>query len=144
MKESLDEMERVFLALGDKTRIKLIGLMGEGEVSVNDLCESLDESQPKVSRHLAYLRAMGLVNTRRDGKWIYYSLSWPESQLGSRVFRDTLNWIGSLSNRVHEPVPATVRDRNLPGPEAEMKARGDIYGRTHMKCEERDLEVYLL
>jgi len=88
-----DEMERLFLALSDRTRIRLIGLMSDGEVSVNYLCDALGESQPKVSRHLAYLRSTGVVSTRRDGKWIYYSLSWPTDPAGAKCFEDVLNWI---------------------------------------------------
>jgi DNA-binding transcriptional ArsR family regulator len=95
MEGSLDEIERVFLALSDKTRIRLVHLMSEGEVSVNYLCESLGISQPKVSRHLAYLRNMGLVDTRRDGKWIYYSLTKPSDPVGNQSFNQTLDWIAA-------------------------------------------------
>src|SRR5687767_6454091 len=95
MKGTLDEIEHVFLALADKTRIRLIHLMSKGEVSVNYLCESLGISQPKVSRHLAYLRSMGMVDTRRDGKWIYYSLTKPTDPIGNQCFSWTLDWIAS-------------------------------------------------
>jgi DNA-binding transcriptional ArsR family regulator len=71
------DLEKLFLALGDKTRLRLLALMADGEVSVGFLAERLDESQPKVSRHLAYLRNAGVVYTRRDGKWIYYGISYP-------------------------------------------------------------------
>ena len=71
------EMENLFLALSDRTRLQLLNLMGSNEVSVGFLCESLGQSQPKISRHLAYLRSSGLVSTRRDGKWIYYRIEPP-------------------------------------------------------------------
>ena len=71
------ELEKLFLALGDKTRLRLLALMADGEVSVGFLAERLGESQPKVSRHVAYLRNAGVVYTRRDGKWIYYGISYP-------------------------------------------------------------------
>jgi|ERR1043166_7474287 DNA-binding transcriptional ArsR family regulator len=74
----LRQLERVFLALGDKTRLRLLSLMADGEVPVGFLVDNLGESQPKVSRHLAYLRGAGVVGTRRDGKWIYYYISCPE------------------------------------------------------------------
>lgn len=144
MNESLDEMERIFLALSDKTRIKLIDLMSNGEVSVNFLCESLGVSQPKVSRHLAYLRTMGMVNTRREGKWIYYSLSWPESQYGSRFFQDTLSWIASLSNGGEAMVRTKAAISKPPIPQIETKAVENIYEYTHMTNEKQELEVYLL
>jgi ArsR family transcriptional regulator len=69
------ELERLFLGLADKTRLRLLGLMANGPVSVGQLVSSTGESQPKISRHLAYLRSAGLVDTTRDGKWIYYGLA---------------------------------------------------------------------
>lgn len=75
IKPNLGEFERLFLALGDKTRLKLLTLMADEAVSVGFLVDGLGESQPKVSRHLAYLRNSGVVNTKRDGKWIYYGLN---------------------------------------------------------------------
>jgi ArsR family transcriptional regulator, arsenate/arsenite/antimonite-responsive transcriptional repressor len=71
----LAEFEKLFLALSDKTRLRLLSLMADGEVPVGYLADKLGESQPKISRHLAYLRNSGLVNTRREGKWIYYGIA---------------------------------------------------------------------
>ena len=144
MNESLDEMERIFLALSDKTRIKLIDLISDGEVSVNFLCESLGVSQPKVSRHLAYLRAMGMVNTRREGKWIYYSLSWPESQLGVRFFRDTLSWIASISGGKVVPIRPVSDVSQTSIPEPEFAKEKNIYQYANMRNDNQELEVYLL
>ena len=144
MNESLEEMERVFLALSDKTRIKLIDLISDGDVSVNYLCESLGESQPKVSRHLAYLRTMGMVNTRRQGKWIYYSLSWPESQLGMRFFNDTLSWIGSLSGGKAESTRTKIETPKQSIPQLEAERETNTYDHVNMKNDEPELEVYLL
>ena len=67
-------MERVFKALGDATRLRILWLLLTGEVCVCDIHESLKIPQPKTSRHLAYLRRSGLVETRRDGLWIHYRL----------------------------------------------------------------------
>ena len=144
MNESLDEMERIFLALSDKTRIKLIDLMSEGEVSVNYLCESLGVSQPKVSRHLAYLRTMGMVNTRRDGKWIYYSLAWPDSQYGSRFFQDTLSWIASISNGEGVMVRTKAKKPKSSIQQVEAEVVENIYEYTNVTDEKQELEVYLL
>ena len=78
MQEStLSELENLFLALSDKTRLRLLALMADGEVPVGFLAEQLGESQPKTSRHLAYLRNAGMVSARRDGKWIYYNIQQP-------------------------------------------------------------------
>ena len=70
----LIEMEALFKALGDATRLRILGLLLTGEVCVCDIHESLRIPQPKASRHLAYLRRAGLVETRRDGLWIHYRL----------------------------------------------------------------------
>src|SRR5213593_2124309 len=74
MSQPLIEMDRVFKALGDVTRLRILGLLLTGEVCVCDIHESLRIPQPKASRHLAYLRRSGLVETRRDGLWIHYRL----------------------------------------------------------------------
>ena len=69
-------LEQAFKALGDTTRLRIAHLLdGRREVCVCHVHEALGLSQPKVSRHLAQLRRAGLVDTRRQGKWIYYSLS---------------------------------------------------------------------
>jgi ArsR family transcriptional regulator, arsenate/arsenite/antimonite-responsive transcriptional repressor len=75
MAKPLDELADLFRALSDPTRLRILGLLLTGEVCVCDLHESLKMSQPKVSRHLAYLRRTGLVATRRDGLWIHYRLA---------------------------------------------------------------------
>src|SRR4029077_9887503 len=75
MKKPLTEMERVFKALADTTRLRILGLLLAGEVCVCHIHESLRVSQPKASRHLAYLPRAGLVETRRQGLWVYYRLA---------------------------------------------------------------------
>jgi DNA-binding transcriptional ArsR family regulator len=85
-KDIVTGLKNLFLALADKTRLRLISAMAEGEVSVNFLAETVGESQPKVSRHLAYLRAMDVVTTRRSGKNVYYALNTrPESDAGAII-----------------------------------------------------------
>src|SRR6185503_3904165 len=74
MAKPLIEMETLFKALGDVTRLRILGLLLTGEVCVCDIHESLKIPQPKTSRHLAYLRRSGLVETRREGLWIHYRL----------------------------------------------------------------------
>lgn len=68
-------MASLFQALGDSTRLRILGLLLSGEVCVCDIHESLKIPQPKASRHLAYLRKAGLVETRREGLWIHYRLA---------------------------------------------------------------------
>ena len=75
MRPQLESMERLFQALGDATRLRILGLLLTGEVCVCDIHDSLKISQPKASRHLAYLRRAGLVAARRQGLWMYYRLA---------------------------------------------------------------------
>src|SRR5881275_1785301 len=75
MAKQLVEMEVFFKALADATRLRILGLLLTGEVCVCHIHESLRITQPKASRHLAYLRRSGLVETRRDGLWIHYRLA---------------------------------------------------------------------
>ena len=75
MLQPLSEMERLFKALSDPTRLRILGLLLTGEVCVCHIHESLRIPQSKTSRHLAYLRRSGLVETRRDGLWVHYRLA---------------------------------------------------------------------
>ena len=73
--DQLGQLEELFKALADATRLRILGLLMAGEVCVCDIHETLRVPQAKASRHLAYLRRAGLVTTRREGLWIYYSLA---------------------------------------------------------------------
>src|SRR5882672_4345493 len=74
MARQITVMETVFKALADETRLRILGLLLAREVCVCDIHESLKIPQSKASRHLAYLRRSGLVETRREGLWIHYRL----------------------------------------------------------------------
>ena len=86
-------METFFLALADKTRLRLLNLMREDEVCVCYFTEVLGESQPKISRHLAYMRNAGIVSTRREGKWMNYKIEMPDDPFAAQILRDTLEWV---------------------------------------------------
>lgn len=75
MTKPLADLERLFRALADATRLRILGLLLAGEVCVCHIHESLRIPQPKASRHLAYLRRAGLVSTRKEGVWVYYRLA---------------------------------------------------------------------
>ncbi len=79
MDTRLASLDTLFKALADPTRLRILGLLVDGEVCVCHIHESLDVAQPKASRHLAYLRRAGLVCARKDGLWVHYRLA---------VFRD--------------------------------------------------------
>src|SRR4051794_14901027 len=68
-------VDRMFRAFSDRTRLRLLNMLGSGEVCVCDLVAVLDVPQPKVSRHLAYLRRAGLVVARKEGLWMHYRLA---------------------------------------------------------------------
>src|SRR6059058_5370080 len=79
------DLVTLFQALGDRTRLRLLNVMSGGEVCVCYFVELLDEPQPKISRHLAYLRRAGLVAARREGKWMHYRLTKPSDSLQAQV-----------------------------------------------------------
>ena len=82
------ELELVFRALADNTRLRLIHLLGDDELCVCSCVEVLKTNQPKISRHLAYLRRAGLVAARRDGKWTHYRLTQPSDTHIARIFSE--------------------------------------------------------
>ncbi len=94
----LAEMETLFLALADKTRLRLLNLLRQDEICVCFFTEVLGESQPKISRHLAYLRNAGVVSARREGKWMNYSIEMPENPFGAQILQDTLEWLKSQTD----------------------------------------------
>ncbi len=90
------QLETMFLALGDKTRLRLLALMADGPVAVGFLADRLKESQPKVSRHLAYLRNAGMVTTSRDGKWVYYGIRYPRDAAQRRILESLISSIAVM------------------------------------------------
>jgi ArsR family transcriptional regulator len=93
----------LFRTLADPTRLRILRLIGESEVCVCYFVEALQLSQPKISRHLAYLRRSGLVNARKDGKWVRYSIAFPASHSAATILREALRWTAEM--------PETRRDR---------------------------------
>ena len=77
-------------ALSDRTRLRLLNLMDGREVCVCYFVEILGQSQPKISRHLAYLRRAGVVAARREGKWVHYRIVVPGNSGAARILREAL------------------------------------------------------
>jgi ArsR family transcriptional regulator, arsenate/arsenite/antimonite-responsive transcriptional repressor len=75
-----DKVDLMFRAFSDRTRLRLLNLLRRGETCVCDLVNVLEVSQPKVSRHLAYLRKAGLVVARKEGLWMHYRLAPSKSE----------------------------------------------------------------
>lgn len=92
----LKSMEQLFQALGDQTRLRILGLLLTGKICVCDIHDTLKISQPKASRHLAYLRRAGLVEARRQGLWMYYQLAAPKDALVDTVRRAVTHTLGHI------------------------------------------------
>ena len=99
----LASLETLFKALADRTRLRILGLLVNGEVCVCDIHDSLGIPQPMASRHLAYLRRAGLVATRKDGLWVHYRLSELPDPVLASVLSAAAHAVGH--------VPASARDR---------------------------------
>jgi ArsR family transcriptional regulator len=84
------DLARLFAALADRTRLRLLNLMNGREVCVCYFVEILKQGQPKISRHLAYLRNAGVVSARREGKWMHYSIERPNDAGASAILDATL------------------------------------------------------
>ena len=83
-------LDLLFRALADPTRLRLLNLIADREICVCYFVEILRISQPKISRHLAYLRNAGIVAARREGKWMHYRLTIPKDQAAASILRETL------------------------------------------------------
>jgi ArsR family transcriptional regulator len=79
------ELAKLFMALADPTRLRLLNLMNGREVCVCEFVEILSLPQPKISRHLAYMRRARIVSARREGKWMYYSILKPKDQAAACI-----------------------------------------------------------
>jgi ArsR family transcriptional regulator len=89
-------LAKLFQALADPTRLRILGLLLAGEVCVCHIHESLRIPQPKASRHLAYLRRAGLVDTRREGLWIHYRLADTADPIAGTVRQAVAHALGHL------------------------------------------------
>src|SRR5215813_13985323 len=93
-KKAFDK-QSFFSALADRTRLRLLNLMRDDEVCVCFFVEILKTNQPKISRHLAYMRRAGIVATRRQGSWMHYRIVEPPDADAARVLRETLRWLAN-------------------------------------------------
>ncbi len=91
-----NSLDQLFRALADPTRLRLLNLIADREVCVCYFVGILRIGQPKVSRHLAYLRRAGIVAARRDGRWMHYRLAAPREPAAADILRATLAHLKSL------------------------------------------------
>ncbi len=82
-----------FRLLAINTRLRLLNLMGDQEICVCYFVEILGGPQPKISRHLAYLRSAGIVSARRESKWMHYRIVMPPHIGASQILKQTLGWL---------------------------------------------------
>ena len=113
-KPAIDQLESVFKALADKTRLRILALLGNNEVCVCHIHDSLGVPQPTVSRHLAYLRRSGLVDVRRDGVWMHYQVA--------RSLDPAVQTVLNAAVDAVTRVPTTAEDRKQ-----FQKAFGQLY-----------------
>lgn len=92
-KEKSFDAELFFAALADRTRLRLLSLLLDGEVCVCFFAEALQTNNPKISRHLSYLKRASLVSGRRDGKWMHYKLQKPANKQASEIFDSTMKML---------------------------------------------------
>lgn len=139
------ELEKLFVSLGDQTRLRLISLMDKGPVSVGHLVEALGESQPKISRHLAYLRNAGLVDTNRDGKRVYYKLTEPANDAIRGVLASILSGMDSDGRAWSQArISSTLDDKAVDvyvEPDMYEEGSAGAYGRRQRS---EELEIHLL
>jgi ArsR family transcriptional regulator len=117
MDKRLSTLETLFKALADTTRLRILGLLLDGDICVCDIHQSLGLPQPKVSRHLAYLRRAGLVDARKDGLWVHYGLSRMSDPVMQALLDAVGHAIGHLGARDRRKLAARVQlpaKRRLP------------------------------
>ncbi len=99
----MKDLINIFKALSDETRLRILKLLEHGELCVCDIVAALDTIQPKISFHLSTLKEAGLINDRKQGKWIHYRLS------DSDIFRRFL--IVSILERIDDEVVEADKKR---------------------------------
>ena len=132
--ERINEIERMLLGLAEQTRLRILNILKDGEASVSTITVSLGLAQPKVSRHLAYLRESGVAMARRDGKQIYYRLA--DHLRSSSIVMAVVRELDGVE--VHgQDVLAEDRQRfdHLPA---------QTFAQPHMSNKTEEMETYLL
>ncbi len=126
---ALVAMETVLRALADQTRLRILGLLMAGETCVCDIHASLRVPQPTASRHLAYLRRAGLVDTRREGLWVYYRLASPADALLRSLLDCAVHCLSHL--------PSTEVDLRRRGAQTGTSPEPDVPDTTYACCGSR-------
>ncbi len=159
MATDMAQLEALFLALGDRTRLRLLSLMAAGPVSVSHLVDVTGESQPKVSRHLANLRNYGIVTTERKGKQVFYGVDLSSDTQSTHMLAAVLSSLtgNEAPSRPHRQErrpqrtekPVVETDTYVHADILEAESRHISYdeeagSRTEWKPEEGEMDVFLL
>ena len=128
----LSYMANLYMALADKTRLRLLNLMRDQEVCVGYFTDVLGDSQPKISRHLAYLRNAGVVEARRDGKWMHYRIKRPPNSGFAAIVDATLRSLAAQdicrldSQKYSELFGSSTVHTNIPEQDLDIYAGTDM------------------
>lgn len=95
-KEKSLPLDLLFRALADRTRLRLLNLIADREICVCYFVDILGLSQPKISRHLAYLRRAGIVAARRQGRWMHYHLVAPRDAAAASILTETMSHLRQM------------------------------------------------
>jgi ArsR family transcriptional regulator len=140
-------VEELFRVLADRTRLRLLTLMNGQEICVCYLVEALKTSQPKISRHLAYLRNSGIVAARREGRWMHYRIVPPSDPIAARILEEVQGRLaeGGTMRQDHARLVKTCCTRQKPvrlskAPPPATLSRSDLKPATSIsgRCRERD------
>ncbi len=109
-------LDLLFRALADRTRLRLLNLIADKEICVCYFVEILRMSQPKISRHLAYLRHVGIVAARRQGRWMHYRLQPPRDAVASAILKETLVHLRQIPDMQGDLAKLETRCCNVDSP----------------------------
>jgi ArsR family transcriptional regulator len=121
-KEKPFALDSLFRALADPTRLRLLNLIADKEICVCYLVEILKISQPKISRHLAYLRRAGIVVARRQGRWMHYRLLAPRNAAAAAILQGTLAHLRQLPDMERDLAKLETRCCATASPESSRQA----------------------
>lgn len=138
-------METLFLALSDKTRLRILNLLRDKEICVYYFTEILKESQPKISRHLAYLKSAGIVSTRREGKWIHYRIKTPASIFADNILQNALKWLASQKDMQGDYTKLLELKDTGAASENEIAESAHIFEQANIRRNQKEeLETFML
>jgi ArsR family transcriptional regulator len=116
-------MTAVFRACSDLTRLRILQLLRAGETCVGDLVTVLRVAQPSASRHLAYLRRVGLVTARRDERWVHYALAPARSKAHAKLLELLAELADNPEARADARRAARLREKGGCCPAASRQSR---------------------